>query len=121
MVEYGVKDESNNVLNRIGKLSLIYLAGSKRAITTDQRTLRSLEGANINRSLLALSSCINSLIEGKKHVHYINSKLTPLLKESLGGACNPVMIANIRPSQLSFFKTQNTLHWTDRAKEIPTK
>ncbi|GJX79022.1 kinesin-like protein KIN-8A [Tanacetum coccineum] len=57
MVRYGVKDESNNVLNRIRKLSLIDLAGSERAIATDQRTLRSLEGANINRSLLALISC----------------------------------------------------------------
>ncbi|GJT21511.1 kinesin-like protein KIN-8A [Tanacetum coccineum] len=57
MVRYGVKDESNNVLNRIGKLSLIDLACLERAIATDQRALRSLEGANINRSLLALISC----------------------------------------------------------------
>ncbi|GKA68082.1 kinesin-like protein KIN-8A, partial [Tanacetum coccineum] len=121
MVRYVVKDESNNVLNRIGKLSLIDLAGSERAIATHQRTLRSLEGANINRSLLALSSCINTLVEGKKHVRHINSNLTPLLKDSLGGTCNPVMIANISPSNLSFSKTQNTLHWTDKAKEIPTK
>ncbi|GJW25234.1 protein FAR1-related sequence 5 [Tanacetum coccineum] len=121
MVRYGVKDESNNVLNRIGKLSLIHLVCSERAIATNQRTLRSLKGANINRSLLALSSCINALVEGKKHVRYINSKLTQLLKDSLGGACNPVMIANISPSNLSFSETQNTLHWTDRAKEIPTK
>ncbi|GJT02570.1 kinesin-like protein KIN-8A [Tanacetum coccineum] len=121
MVEYRVKDESNNVINRVGKLSLIDLAGSERAIATDQRTLRSLEGANINRSLLALSSCINALVEGKKHVPYRNSKLTQLLKDSLGGACNTVMIANISPSNLSFSETQNTLHWADRAKEIRTK
>lgn len=121
MIEYRVKDESDNVINRVGKLSLIDLAGSERAIATDQRTLRSLEGANINRSLLALSSCINALVEGKKHVPYRNSKLTQLLKDSLGGACNTVMIANISPSNLSFSETQNTLHWADRAKEIRTK
>ncbi|CAK9139309.1 unnamed protein product [Ilex paraguariensis] len=120
-VEYQVKDESNNVVNRVGKLSLIDLAGSERALATDQRTLRSLEGANINRSLLALSSCINALVEGKKHIPYRNSKLTQLLKDSLGGACNTVMIANISPSNLSFGETQNTLHWADRAKEIRTK
>ncbi|XP_057465256.1 kinesin-like protein KIN-8A isoform X2 [Actinidia eriantha] len=121
MVEYRVKDASNNVVNRVGKLSLIDLAGSERALATDQRTLRSLEGANINKSLLALSSCINALVEGKKHIPYRNSKLTQLLKDSLGGACNTVMIANISPSNLCFGETQNTLHWADRAKEIRTK
>lgn len=121
VVEYRVRDESMNVVNRVGKLSLIDLAGSERALATDQRTLRSLEGANINRSLLALSSCINALVEGKKHIPYRNSKLTQLLKDSLGGACNTVMIANISPSNLSFGETQNTLHWADRAKEIRTK
>ncbi|MQL82831.1 hypothetical protein Taro_015301 [Colocasia esculenta] len=112
---------SGNVINRVGKLSLIDLAGSERALATDQRTQRSLEGANINRSLLALSSCINALVEGKKHIPYRNSKLTQLLKDSLGGPCNTVMIANISPSNLSFGETQNTLHWADRAKEIKTK
>ncbi|XP_057951898.1 kinesin-like protein KIN-8A isoform X2 [Malania oleifera] len=121
VIEYRVKDASMNIVNRVGKLSLIDLAGSERALATDQRTLRSLEGANINRSLLALSSCINALVEGKKHIPYRNSKLTQLLKDSLGGACNTIMIANISPSNLSFGETQNTLHWADRAKEIRTK
>ncbi|XP_038680392.1 kinesin-like protein KIN-8A [Tripterygium wilfordii] len=121
VLEYRVKDASMNIVNRVGKLSLIDLAGSERALATDQRTLRSLEGASINRSLLALSSCINALVEGKKHIPYRNSKLTQLLKDSLGGACNTVMIANISPSNLSFGETQNTLHWANRAKEIRTK
>ncbi|CAK7323150.1 unnamed protein product [Dovyalis caffra] len=121
VVEYRFRDASMNVIQRVGKLSLIDLAGSERALATDQRTLRSLEGANINRSLLALSSCINALVEGKKHIPYRNSKLTQLLKDSLGGACNTAMIANIGPSNLSFGETQNTLHWADRAKEIRTK
>ncbi|KAF7806316.1 kinesin-like protein KIN-8A isoform X2 [Senna tora] len=121
VVEYRVRDGAMNVINRVGKLSLIDLAGSERALATDQRTVRSLEGANINRSLLALSSCINALVEGKKHIPYRNSKLTQLLKDSLGGTCNTVMIANISPSHLSFGETQNTLHWADRAKEIRTK
>ncbi|KAK7292122.1 hypothetical protein RIF29_07835 [Crotalaria pallida] len=120
-VEYRVRDTSMNVVNRVGKLSLIDLAGSERALATDQRTLRSLEGANINRSLLALSSCINALVEGKKHIPYRNSKLTQLLKDSLGGTCNTVMIANVSPSNLSFGETQNTVHWADRAKEIRLK
>ncbi|XP_051224842.1 kinesin-like protein KIN-8A [Lolium perenne] len=120
VVEYRYMD-GPSVVTRVGKLSLIDLAGSERALATDQRSQRSLEGANINRSLLALSSCINALVEGKKHVPYRNSKLTQLLKDSLGGSCNTVMIANISPSNLSFGETQNTLHWADRAKEIKTK
>jgi hypothetical protein len=79
VVEYEVQQESRRVL-RVGKLSLIDLAGSERALATDSRTLRSVEGANINRSLLALSSCINALVEGKKHIPFRNSKLTQLLK-----------------------------------------
>nr|GMC60216.1 kinesin-like protein KIN-8A isoform X1 [Ipomoea batatas] len=121
VVEYRFKDDLNNIVYRMGKLSLIDLAGSERALATDPRTLRSLEGANINRSLLALSSCISALVEGKKHIPFRNSKLTQLLKDSLGGACNTVMIANISPSSHAFGETQHTLHWADRAKEIRTK
>ncbi|KAI5075999.1 hypothetical protein GOP47_0008064 [Adiantum capillus-veneris] len=120
IVEYSTYVDSH-LVTRIGKLSLIDLAGSERAIATDQRTLRSLEGANINRSLLALSSCISALVEGKKHIPFRNSKLTQLLKDSLGGACQTAMIANVSPSNLSFGETQNTLYWADRAKEIRTK
>lgn len=120
VLEYKV-NEGSSVVTRVGKLSLIDLAGSERALATDQRTVRSLEGANINRSLLALSSCINALVEGKRHIPYRNSKLTQLLKDSLGGACQTAMIANISPSNLSYSETQNTLHWADRAKQIRTK
>ncbi|RRT73386.1 hypothetical protein B296_00004453 [Ensete ventricosum] len=87
-------NDSGSIVRRIGKLSLIDLAGSERALATDQRTQRSIEGANINRSLLALSSCINALVEGKKHIPFRNSKLTQLLKDSLGGHCNTLQKEN---------------------------
>lgn len=48
---------------RIGKLSLIDLAGSERASKTHNRGIRMIEGANINKSLLALGNCINMLHE----------------------------------------------------------
>ena len=50
---------------RIAKLSLIDLAGSERATATTNRGDRLREGANINRSLLALGNCINALAEGR--------------------------------------------------------
>jgi kinesin family protein 18/19 len=109
---------------RTGKLSLIDLAGSERAARTKNRGARLVEGANINRSLLALGNCINALGEGYregKYVPYRDSKLTRLLKDSLGGNCKTVMIANISPSSMSYEDTFNTLQYANRAKNIKTK
>ena len=50
---------------KVGKLSLVDLAGSERATVTTNRGARFREGANINRSLLALGNCINALADGK--------------------------------------------------------
>jgi len=47
----------------MGKMSLIDLAGSERAIVTSNRGARFREGANINKSLLALGNCINALAD----------------------------------------------------------
>ena len=74
----------------IGKLSMIDLAGSERASQTNNSGLRFLEGANINRSLLALGNCINALASGSSFVPFRDSKLTRLLKDSLGGSCRTV-------------------------------
>ena len=86
---------------RIGKLSMIDLAGSERADKTDNKGQRLVEGQNINRSLLALGNCINALADKTKkvaHVPYRDSKLTRLLKDSLGGNCLTTMITNVSPS-----------------------
>ena len=47
----------------IGKLSMIDLAGSERASQTNNKGIRMIEGANINRSLLALGNCITALAD----------------------------------------------------------
>lgn len=72
------------------------LAGSERAASTENRGVRLAEGANINRSLLALGNCINMLADQNKRgsfVPYRDSKLTRLLKDSLGGNTKAIMIA----------------------------
>merc|ERR1719456_1638945 len=102
----------------MGKLSMIDLAGSERASQTDNRGIRLVEGANINRSLLALGNCINALASGCSFVPYRDSKLTRLLKDSLGGSCRTIMMANISPSNLSYEDTLNTLKYANRAKNI---
>ncbi|TGZ32783.1 Uncharacterized protein DBV15_00991 [Temnothorax longispinosus] len=100
------------------KLSMIDLAGSERASATGCKGVRFKEGANINKSLLALGNCINNLADGIKHIPYRDSKLTRLLKDSLGGNCHTVMIANIAPSSLTYEDTYNTLRYANRAKKI---
>ncbi|KAJ9260118.1 hypothetical protein DTO207G8_815 [Paecilomyces variotii] len=112
-----------NEPHTMATLSIIDLAGSERASATKNRGERLLEGANINKSLLALGSCINALCDPRKrnHVPYRNSKLTRLLKFSLGGNCRTVMIVCISPSSQHFDETQNTLRYANRAKNIQTK
>ena len=67
----------------------------------------------INKSLSALGIVINSLVdisEGKtRHVNYRDSKLTFLMRDSLGGNSKTLMIANITPSVVSVNETISTL------------
>ncbi|EMR09100.1 hypothetical protein PNEG_02444 [Pneumocystis murina B123] len=104
-------------------LSIIDLAGSERASVTKNRGDRLLEGANINRSLLALGNCINALCDPhrRNHVPYRDSKLTRLLKFSLGGNCKTVMIVCVSPCSTHYDETYNTLKYGNRAKNIKTK
>ncbi|CAF4448238.1 unnamed protein product [Rotaria magnacalcarata] len=108
---------------RFAKLYMIDLAGSERAAQTQNTGRRMMEGAHINRSLLALGNCINALSEKgtTKYVNYRDSKLTRILKDSLGGNSRTVMIAHISPASVHFEESRNTLNYADRAKYIKTK
>ncbi|KAJ5103317.1 hypothetical protein N7532_003846 [Penicillium argentinense] len=112
-----------NEPHTMATFSIIDLAGSERASATKNRGERLFEGANINKSLLALGSCINALCDPRKrnHIPYRNSKLTRLLKFALGGNCKTVMIVCVSPSSQHFDETQNTLRYANRAKNIQTK
>ncbi|NXW88517.1 KI18A protein, partial [Alopecoenas beccarii] len=115
------KTASINQNVRIAKMSLIDLAGSERASATNAKGARFREGTNINRSLLALGNVINALADPKskkQHIPYRNSKLTRLLKDSLGGNCRTIMIAAVSPSFMFYDDTYNTLKYANRAKDI---
>ncbi|XP_069479620.1 kinesin-like protein KIF18A isoform X2 [Ambystoma mexicanum] len=115
------KAASINQNVRLAKMCLIDLAGSERASATQGNGARFREGANINRSLLALGNVINALADPKskkQHIPYRNSKLTRLLKDSLGGNCRTIMIAAVSPSAFSYEDTYNTLKYANRAKDI---
>jgi hypothetical protein len=104
------------------KLLLVDLAGSERGGL--EKGIRREEGANINKSLLALGNCINILSDKSKKgsfVPYRDSKLTRLLKDSLGGNILTIMIACISPSILSYDETINTLKYASRARKIQKK
>ena len=125
-IEYKDKNSGIDFEVKYSKLSLIDLAGSERAAATQNRGIRLIEGANINRSLLTLGNCINALCDAmskgikKPYIPYRDSKLTRLLKDSLGGNARTVMIANVSPSINTFDDTYNTLKYANRAKNIKT-
>jgi kinesin family protein 15 len=79
----------------------------------------------INKSLSSLGNVINSLVdvsEGKnRHVPYRDSKLTFILRDSLGGNSKTAIIANISPSHLNINETLSTLKFAQRAKLIRNK
>uniref|UniRef100_A0A6A7G187 Kinesin-like protein n=2 Tax=Hirondellea gigas TaxID=1518452 RepID=A0A6A7G187_9CRUS len=102
-----------------GRFSFIDLAGSERGADTIQQDRRTrLEGAEINKSLLALKECIRALDQDHVHLPFRGSKLTQVLKESFMGNSRTVMIANISPSSKCCEHTLNTLRYADRVKEL---
>jgi kinesin family protein 2/24 len=103
-----------------GKLSLIDLAGNERGADTanSDRNTR-MEGAEINRSLLALKECIRALGRKGAHLPFRGSKLTQVLKDSfVGENTRTCMIAMISPGLSSCEHTLNTLRYADRVKEL---
>ncbi len=102
-----VESKQNQDETIFSKMLLIDLAGSEKGTSISDNGCKNitiialkrqinnaekgmLEGSNINRSLLALGNCINILSDKNKkkgHVPYRDSKLTRLLKDSLGTYC----------------------------------
>ncbi|KAH7288801.1 hypothetical protein KP509_31G043800 [Ceratopteris richardii] len=103
----------------VGKFSFIDLAGSERgADTTDNDRQTRIEGAEINKSLLALKECIRALDHEQGHIPFRGSKLTEVLRDSFVGDSRTVMISCISPNTGSCEHTLNTLRYADRAERI---
>lgn len=103
----------------IGKLLLVDLAGSERAQDTQSNNRqRRMEGAEINKSLLALKECIRALDVKSSHVPFRASKLTMVLRDSFINEENSkiIMIACINPGSTSADHTLNTLRYAQRLK-----
>ncbi|KAL6989952.1 Kinesin-like protein KIN-13A [Sarracenia purpurea var. burkii] len=103
----------------VGKISFIDLAGSERgADTTDNDRQTRIEGAEINKSLLALKECIRALDNDQIHIPFRGSKLTEVLRDSFVGESRTVMISCISPNAGSCEHTLNTLRYADRVKSL---
>ncbi|XP_061588261.1 kinesin-like protein KIF1A isoform X2 [Cololabis saira] len=123
--------DSENVSEKVSKISLVDLAGSERADSTGAKGTRLKEGANINKSLTTLGKVISALAEvdsapnknkKKKKVEnfipYRDSVLTWLLRENLGGNSRTAMVAALSPADINYDETLSTLRYADRAKQI---
>lgn len=106
---------------KCGKLNLVDLAGSENISRSGAREGRAREAGEINKSLLTLGRVINALVEHSGHVPYRDSKLTRLLRDSLGGKTKTCIIATISPSIHCLEETLSTLDYAHRAKNIKNK
>lgn len=109
---------------RGSKFHFVDLAGSERIKRTNATGQGVKEGININKGLLVLGNVISALgsKSGKQQfVPYRDSKLTRLLKGSLGGNHKTLMVACVSPSASNTEESLNTLRYANRAKNIQNK
>ena len=115
-------EKNNNFDIYFSKFLMVDLAGSERGGL--EKGKRREEGANINKSLFTLGSCINILSDKNKSgkfIPYRDSKLTRLLKDSLGGNILTVMLVCVSPSNESYEESISSLNYAARAKKIKKK
>ncbi|KAG5442945.1 Kinesin-like protein kif9, partial [Clonorchis sinensis] len=105
---------------RTSRINFVDLAGSERVQKTksDGRLLK--EATFINRSLSFLEQMVLALSDtGRSHVPYRQSKLTHFLKNSVGGKCRTVFIANVWNEDRFLEETISTLRFASRVMRIP--
>ncbi|KAK2859641.1 hypothetical protein Q5P01_004261 [Channa striata] len=103
------------------KLNLVDLAGSERLGKTGSEGQILKEATYINKSLSFLEQAILALADSRReHVPFRQTKLTHALKDSLGGNCNTVFVANIYGEASQIEETISTLRFASRMKCVRT-
>jgi hypothetical protein len=109
------------------KLTLVDLAGSEKTSTKGISLPKRSETSIINKDLLALSKCITALAEKSEnvgrsvHIPFRDSKLTSILRGSLGGNCCTVMVACLLPEEENLEDSINTLRYAERTRNITNR
>lgn len=102
----------------VGKLFLVDLAGSEKVAKTHVDGMQLEEAKMINKSLTTLGHVIMSLADKQAHVPYRDSKLTRILKDSLGGNSRTALVVCCSPSQFNDQETLSTLRFGARAQNV---
>jgi len=103
---------------KVGKLNFCDLAGSEKVRKTNATGNRLKEAQQINLSLTILGQVISALAQNRKHVPFRDSKLTHVLKDSLGGNCKTTLIVNCSKHMFNREETINALRFGSRCKLI---
>jgi len=110
-------ESTEKVIN--SKLNLVDLAGSERLKKTGTDGVMLKEATYINKSLTFLEQVVVALgSKNRDHVPYRQSKLSHMLKDSLGGNCKTVMVANIWPEANKIEETASTLRFATRMMKV---
>ncbi|NXH31501.1 KIF9 protein, partial [Myiagra hebetior] len=97
------------------KITLIDLAGSERLSKTGSEGQLRVETSYINKSLSFLEQLVIALADPKReHIPFRPSKLTHVLKDSLGGNCNTVLVTNICGEAAHVEETLSSLRFATR-------
>ncbi|KAJ2613563.1 hypothetical protein EV177_002477 [Coemansia sp. RSA 1804] len=109
----------------VSKLHFVDLAGSERLKKTMAVGERQREGISINSGLLALGNVISALGDTQRgslsFVPYRDSKLTHMLRDSLGGNAQTLLIACVSSAESNLTETVNTLKYAARARNIKNR
>ena len=101
-----------------GTLNLVDLAGSEKVSKTGAVGLTLEEAKKINLSLSTLGNVIHALTHKSEHIPYRDSKLTRLLKESLGGNYKTSLIVTCSPHSYHLDEVISSLLFAKRVKTI---
>ncbi|KAK9273189.1 hypothetical protein L1049_017996 [Liquidambar formosana] len=100
------------------KLWTVDLGGSERVLKTKAWGRRLEEGKAINLSLSALGDVINALQRKNRHIPYRNSKLTQVLRDSLGEDSKTLMLVHVSPKEEDLCETICSLNFATRVRTI---
>ncbi|KAL1440909.1 hypothetical protein MTO96_009076 [Rhipicephalus appendiculatus] len=116
VIESSLRDGTDGAVS-VGQLNLVDLAGSERSEQCGELGERFRESSRINVSLSFLTQVISKLSRGERgHINFRDSKLTRILRNSLGGNAHTAIVCTVNPC--SYEQTLSTLKFASSAKKI---